>query len=87
MKKFTQDEKTKVIIDIRLELAEASKVVSVLPRSSRYGVMLACQYYSALLGKLSKTPASQLASSRIRINNGHKAAIYCLIVTRKLLHI
>ena len=87
MKKFTQDEKAKVIADIRLELAEASKVISALPHSSRYGVMLACQYYSALLRKLSKTPASQLASSRIRINNGHKAAIYCLVVTRKLLHI
>lgn len=87
MKKFTQEEKAKVILEIRLELLEASKVISLLPHSSRYGVMLACRYYKALLSKLNKTPASQLVSTRIRINNTHKAAIYCLVVVRKILHI
>lgn len=87
LKKFTEEQKAKVITDITLELNQASKVISGLPRSSRYGVMLACQYYSALLAKLKNTPAQRISSTRIRINNGHKAGIYCLVRLRKLLHI
>lgn len=83
---FNEDIKTEIILEIRGELKVAKEALKMLPRSSRYGVILALNYYSSLLNKLEKTPAKEVRTTRIRINNLYKTLIYMYVYSRKLLH-
>lgn len=70
----TFNEKTKrtIVRDIERDLKIAKKAIALLPDSSRKAVTLSYSYYASLLTKIKRTPATVLASRRIRINNIHK---------------
>lgn len=69
---ITESSKNKAIARIISDLEKANADLEKLPQSSRKAVRLSRDYYSALLAKLQKTPATEIMNRRIRINNLHK---------------
>lgn len=86
-KKFDEAQKRKLIEEITAELTTAKAVIAQLPRSSRYGVLLAFNYYNALVSKLAKTPVDEIKNNRLRVSDMYKLYLFCLVGLRKLLHI
>ena len=74
-KKLNEKQKSSIENEINSEFEEALKGIYSLPRSSRFGVLLACRYYKKLFKKLKSTPADQLMSKRIRVNNFQKVLL------------
>jgi phytoene synthase len=68
---FTEQDKKAIEMDIRRDLTDALEGIRQLPKSSRRGVYLAYLYYSKLLLKISKVPAREIMSQRIRVSNLH----------------
>lgn len=69
---FSDESKQAIEADILQELAEALNGIRELPKSCRKGVYLAYIYYKQLLRKITKVPAKQVLTRRIRVSNGHK---------------
>ncbi len=69
---FNDTVKKRIIKDIAADISTATKSLQQLPRSSRVAVSTSLAYYSKLLDKLKKTPASTIKHKRIRINNLQK---------------
>lgn len=86
-KNFTEAQKQELINEMRAELTTAKAVIPQLPRSSRYGVSLAFNYYSALVSRLDKASVDEVKNSRLRVNDAYKVYLFCLVGVRKLLHI
>jgi hypothetical protein len=55
----------------------------LLPKSSRYGVLLAFQYYQGLLSKIKQSSVEHLHSERIRVSNAHKLILLGKMLFRK----
>jgi phytoene synthase len=81
---FTEADKRHIIADIKTDLQVGRKGLMNLPRSSRYGVVLALYYYEALLQKLQCTPASQIVSQRLRVADTKKVWLYLLVRLQKI---
>ncbi|MGV3459750.1 MAG: phytoene/squalene synthase family protein [Flavobacterium sp.] len=72
---FNRDAKAAIERDIAAEFDAALVGIRMLPRSSRFGVYLACRYYLLLFRKICKVPAEELLQRRIRIPNTLKFAM------------
>lgn len=71
-KEFTESVKQEIIRDISTDFDEAYKGITLLPRQAQLAVYTAFLYYKQLLKKLEKTPALQIANTRIRVSDGRK---------------
>ncbi len=69
---FGEMDKQKIIKEIGEEFDEALKGIRQLPKNSRLGVLVAFNYYRALLKKLDASEAMQLLQKRIRVSNAEK---------------
>lgn len=69
---FTEDVKRAIIKDIENDFAIALEGIRQLPRDIRFPVYVAYTYYTALLRKLSRTPAETILKSRVRISDFRK---------------
>ncbi len=69
---LTTDEKNEIIAEIREDFSIAYKGIIELPKEARFGVYLAYRYFSKLLKKIDKVPASTLRQKRIRVSNSSK---------------
>lgn len=79
------DDKAKQLIvkDIRNDLARSLVALKKLPRSSRQATMTSYVYYSKLLDKIERTPATVIKHQRIRIPGSRKALLFAGIVLRE----
>lgn len=68
------DEPSKLLIieDIENDFTNGLKGIRKLPIEAKFGVFMAYRYYSQLLKKLKRTPASQIKTTRIRVPNYKK---------------
>lgn len=64
--------KQKIISDIDQDFALGLKGIRELPLEARFGVFMAYRYYNQLLKKLKNTPALDIKSTRIRVDNYKK---------------
>lgn len=71
------DEASKEVIikDIEEDFEKGLVGIKKLPLEARFGVFMAYRYYSKLLDKLKKTPALQIKSTRIRVNDYKKVEL------------
>ncbi len=69
---FDEESKRLIVKEIEEDFRIAFEGIKKLPTNSRAAVLLAYFYYRTLLSKLAQTPASKIASSRIRISNPRK---------------
>lgn len=69
---FDDESKRLIEQDIKCDFQEAMKGIRQLPKSCQRGVYLAYLYYTRLLAKISKVPAHQIMSERIRVANWQK---------------
>jgi 15-cis-phytoene synthase len=72
---FSQQDRNQIEDDIEQEFAEAKRGIDLLPKSSRYGVLLAYIYYKSLHASIKKSSVNQLLSERIRVSNVKKAML------------
>ncbi len=70
---FGEYDKKKIIKEISEEFDEALEGIRQLPSNARLGVLVAYNYYRALLRKLDASEAMQLLQQRIRVSNTEKA--------------
>lgn len=73
---FSEQTKLAIIREVEEELREAYRGIIRLPASSRLAVYVAYTYYSKLLKKIRKTPASELISRRVRVSDFRKAVLF-----------
>jgi phytoene/squalene synthetase len=66
-KKFDEDIKKKIILDIEQDFAFSLPGIKKLPEKSRLGVLIAYYYYQRLLKIIRKTPAGELLARRVRV--------------------
>ena len=69
---FNEQTKNSLVADIKKDLALSAKTIPLLPKSSRRAVVAAQLLFTALNKKIAKTPAEELITTRIRVNNLHK---------------
>jgi len=69
---FTEKTKRELVEDIRKDFDDAYKGIVLLPSESKLGVLIAYQYYKALLRKIEKTSARDIFDRRVRISNAGK---------------
>ncbi|MGB2127834.1 MAG: phytoene/squalene synthase family protein [Flavicella sp.] len=69
---LTPEEKNEIIAEIKEDFKIAYKGIIELPKEARFGVYLAYRYFSKLLKKIDKVPASTLRQKRIRVSNSSK---------------
>jgi len=72
---FDDKAKQKIIVDIERDFDEAVPALRRLPVSSRKATMMSYVYYSELLRKLEKTPASVIKTTRIRVPTRKKMTL------------
>jgi phytoene/squalene synthetase len=70
--RFTNAEKRQIEADIARDFNDALIGIRQLPEGARLGVLLAYRYYTKLFDKIRRAPAEQVASKRIRVNDGRK---------------
>ena len=73
---FSESHKNQLINEIENEFNEALNGIKKLPGRSKVAVYLAYLYYMQLLNKLLKTPARQIISQRVRVNNFIKLILF-----------
>lgn len=73
---FSEQTKLSIIREVEEELREAYSGIIRLPASSKLAVYVAYTYYSKLLKKIRKTPASELMSRRVRVSDFRKAVLF-----------
>lgn len=76
---FTDADRDRVIADIQTDLQRAKQGIVTLPLSCRLAVMTSYALYAALLDKLAHTPASVIATQRVRLSTYRK--LYLLLRT------
>lgn len=74
---FTDETRDAIIHDIAREFDDAADALRCLPGTSRRAVWLSVLYYRALLKRIARTPADALKQRRVRVNNVHKAVLFC----------
>lgn len=76
VKEITETEKQRIVTDIQADFDAAKGYIAKLPGSAKSAVTLSYRYYQALLDKLEKTPAETLRTTRVRVPDIHKLALY-----------
>jgi 15-cis-phytoene synthase len=74
LSRLDEASKNAIILDIESDFAKGLAGIRQLPMEARFGVFMAYRYYSKLLQKLKKTPATDIKNARIRVSN-HKKII------------
>lgn len=64
--------KARIIADIEDDFKKGYQGILQLPAEAKFGVFMAYRYYRRLLKKLSKTAASEIKNTRIRVPNYEK---------------
>ncbi|AXT20609.1 phytoene/squalene synthase family protein [Flavobacteriaceae bacterium AU392] len=72
---LNENSKQSIIKDIEADFAKGLSGIRKLPIEAKFGVFMAYRYYSQLLKKLKKTPASQIKHTRIRVPNYKKVEL------------
>ena len=72
---FTEADKTRLVEDIRAELAVSAASIPLLPKTARRAVVAAHLLFEALNDRIGNTPAAQLISTRISVPSSRKAII------------
>ncbi len=85
-KTLSEESKAAIISEIQDDFVAASPAIKKLPHSSKYAVWLAHVYYRALLRKIQRTPAKELMTRRVRINNLYKTWLFLIAYIRSLFH-
>ena len=75
VKNFDEETKMRLVADIESELDKARNAIPLLPKTAARAVKAACELFGSLNKKISKTPSSELISSRINVLNGKKLVI------------
>lgn len=75
VEQFSDDEKARLIADIRSDLAASAKTLPMLPKSSRRAVTLAQSLFEELTDRIEQTPASELLNTRISVPASVKARL------------
>lgn len=73
---FDESAKREIITNIENDFQVAGEGIRKLPGRSRLAVLVAYTYYSDLLRKLKRTPASRIMSERIRVSNPRKFYLF-----------
>lgn len=79
---LTEDDKSRLVAEIRDELADAASVIPLLPPTARAGVLAATNLFAELNERIDATPAAELARRRISVPRRTKAAILAKAVAR-----
>ena len=79
---LTEDDKSRLVAEIRGELADAAAVIPLLPPTARAGVLAATYLFAELNERIDATPAAELARRRISVPRRTKAAILAKAVAR-----
>lgn len=74
--KLNESEKQRIVADIQSDLKVAKTYIADLPESAKRAVSLSYHYYQELLNKLQATPAETLHTSRVRVPDIRKLALY-----------
>ena len=72
---FTEEDKSKVLLEINNDFEEAYKGIVKLPKEAKLAVYVAYKYYFNLLHKIERTPSKILKEKRIRVSNPKKMAL------------
>lgn len=72
---FDDQEKEKVIYDIRADFSKAKEAINKLPLNARRAVKMSYAYYSNLLDLLARTPADAIKKQRLSLPKATKIAI------------
>ena len=72
---FTEEDKSKVLLEINNDFEEAYKGIVKLPKEAKLAVYVAYKYYFNLLHKIERTPSNTLKEKRIRVSNPKKMAL------------
>jgi phytoene synthase len=72
---FTEEDKSKVLLEINNDFEEAYKGIVKLPKEAKLAVYVAYKYYFNLLHKIERTPSKTLKEKRIRVSNPKKMAL------------
>lgn len=84
--KFNEAGKRRIISDIQKDIARARRGIERLPDSSKYGVLIATEYFDALTNKLERTPVEAIKRQRQRIGILTRITIIIRIQFRRLMH-
>lgn len=76
MDEFNEKVKKDIEADVEKDFAEGYLGILKLPKDARFGVYVAYVYYYALFNKIKNTPAKEVLTSRIRIPNERKYALF-----------
>ena len=72
---LSDHDRDRLVDDIDVDLAAASRVIGALPDSSRDAVQVAHDLFAELSRRLRATPAAHLRAARVRVPDRRKAAI------------
>ncbi len=72
---FTEQDKTRLVEDIRAELSISAASIPLLPKSARRAVVAAHLLFEALNDRIGNTAAAELISTRISVPSSRKAMI------------
>jgi phytoene/squalene synthetase len=72
---FSEEEKVRLVQDIRADLEVSARIAQLLPANSRRAVMAAQGFFEALNDRIESTPATQLVTTRISVPNSQKLVI------------
>nr|WP_246323659.1 squalene/phytoene synthase family protein [Alpinimonas psychrophila] len=72
---FTEEDKARLVADIKADLAISATIVPELPASSRRAVALAQSLFAALNRRIERTPASELKETRVSVPTLVKARL------------
>lgn len=75
MNSLNEVSKEAIILEIEENFKKAYTGIFLLPHDARFGVFIAYKYYSRLMEKLRRTPASELKNSRVRVPNIEKISL------------
>ncbi|MDO5511636.1 phytoene/squalene synthase family protein [Corynebacterium sp.] len=79
---LSEVEKTRLVSQIREELATATAVIPLLPLTARTGVLAATELFAELNERIDATPAPALLRGRVSVPRRTKAAILAKAVAR-----
>lgn len=80
--RFSEDQKAAVLADIDADLARAARALRELPPGARRAVAVAYGLFCELGARLRATPASRLATARVRVPGPTKAIVATRAVLR-----
>jgi len=72
---LTDTQLADLVADVRGQITEAEQCLPELPRRARIAVQTTIDIYARLLTDISRTPASELVSRRVRVGNGTKLVL------------